>query len=285
MKPILASLRKTAAVILAVVILNTVIACSPTAVTTTTTVTGTSGNPVVSSVTGGSTIVTTTVTVTPLSSSGALDFVAAVNKVLPSVVIIEDEQTVQGPFGQTQTAQAAGTGWVLNSNGVIVTNAHVVYNATNIKITLADGRVFPSVDAQSDINNDLAVIKIAANNLTPASIGDSANLQLGQMVAAVGNSLDMGVRVTGGLVSRLNNSATYSIDGQTNVTMDGLIETDATINPGNSGGVLIDISGNVMGITSSGLSGPTTDVTGFGYAININKAMPIINSLASKLPQ
>ncbi len=227
--------------------------------------------------------VTTTVTVASQSSSDPVDFVSAIIKILPSVVIIEDQQTTTGRFGQPVTGNAAGSGWVLDANGIIVTNAHVIDNATNIKVTLDDGRVFPAVTVQSDLNNDLAVIKIAATGLQAATIGDSSKLNLGQSVAAVGNSLDMGIRVTGGLVSRLNVSASYSIDSQNTVTLNDLIETDATINPGNSGGVLINTSGEVVGITNAGLSGVTTDVVGFGYAIDITKAMPNINSLVSKL--
>ena len=92
--------------------------------------------------------------------------------------------------------------------------------------------------------------------------------------------------MTGGLVSRLGTTATYSVTGGqgNSITLNNLIETDATINPGNSGGVLINTSGQVVGIVNAGLEGPNTDIEGFGYAISIDGAMPILNGLISKLP-
>jgi serine protease Do len=110
-----------------------------------------------------------------------------------------------------------------------------------------------------------------------ASIGDSSQLKEGQPVAAIGNALDLGVRVTAGVVSLLNVTITLS----TNQTMNGLIETDAAINPGNSGGVLVTTSGEVVGITNAGLQGNNVEL--FGYAIPINDAMPVINELMTQI--
>jgi S1-C subfamily serine protease len=200
------------------------------------------------------------------------DFTTAVEKALPSVVIIEVDLGAQGG--------AAGTGWLFDANGHIVTNAHVIAGAQSITVTLNDGRKFTATGSQSNTDKDIAVVKINAQNLTAASIGDSSSVKMGQAVAAIGNSLDLGLRVTAGVASRLDVSITY----QNNLTINGCIETDAVLNPGNSGGVLIDTSGNVIGITNATLEGPNTDVEGFDYAISINEALPVINSLVSKLP-
>jgi serine protease Do len=249
-------------------------AITATVTTPITSVTTVSGIPITQTV-----IATSTATVT----GGRTDFVAAAAKALPSVVIIEDQQPVSGYFGRQVMSQAAGTGWILDSDGDIVTNAHVVYQATNIQVTLADGSVYPATIVQTDVSNDLAIIKITAPNLKAASTGDSSKLAIGQSVGAVGNSLDQGVRFTGGYISRLDGTVSYTI-GQTTVNFNNLIETDTVINPGNSGGVLIDDSGNIVGITNAAMVG-TTDVSGFGYAIPINTAMSVIQKLMSGTTQ
>ena len=271
------------------IIPTTVTSVAPVTMTVTTPVTSTMttiatipGTPTTRTITTNS-VATVTNTITATETvSGTVDFVSAVAKVLPSVVIIEDQQTVAGSFGRQVTASAAGSGWILDGKGDIVTNAHVVYNATNINVTLADGSVYPATVINTDLTNDLAVIKISATGLQAASIGGSSNLAVGQSIGAVGNSLDQGVRFTGGYISRLNTSISYSI-GQTNVAFNDLIETDTAINPGNSGGVLIDTSGNVVGITNAAMVG-TTEVAGFGYAIPIDSAMSVINNLISSSP-
>jgi serine protease Do len=224
--------------------------------------------------------------VTPYqSSTGQNDFVNAVSSIISSVVTIEVSYGQGGLRvpGQGRISGASGTGWVLDSSGLIVTNDHVVANAQTITVITSDNRTFTAANVKTDPQNDLAVIKIKAQNLPVASIGDSSTLVLAERLVAIGNSLDMGVRVTGGLVSRLNTTATYTITGQTTVTFNNLIETDAIINPGNSGGVLIDSDGLVVGIVNAGLSGPNTDTIGFGYAIPINYAMPLIQNLKSQI--
>jgi len=265
--------------VVAIIVIISLTACSSATVTTTTTATSTYSAPNTTLTNVSSITVTTTVT-SAEQSSDPVDFVSAAAKILPSVVTIEDQQSAQGFFGQPETMDVSGSGWILDTNGDIVTNAHVVYNATDIKVTLADGSVYPAAIVQTNLSDDLAVIKITASGLQPASIGDSSKLAIGQLVAAVGNSLDEGVRLTGGYVSRLNVSANYTV-GDTNVAFNNLIETDTVINPGNSGGVLIDTFGNVVGITNAALVG-STEVSGFGYVIPINSAMPVIDSLISQ---
>jgi serine protease Do len=225
-------------------------------------------------------------TATPYQqSSSQNDFVTAVSNIISSVVTIEVSYGQGGLRvpGQGRISGAAGTGWILDASGLIVTNDHVVANAQTITVTTSDNRTFTVTNVKTDPQNDLAILKINAQNLPVASIGDSSTLVLAERLVAIGNSLDMGVRVTGGLVSRLNTSATYTITGQTTVNFNNLIETDAIINPGNSGGVLIDSAGLIVGIVNAGLSGPNTDTIGFGYAIPINYAMPLIQNLKSQI--
>ncbi len=211
---------------------------------------------------------TNTYTVTP-----AADFTSAVEKAIQAVVTIEVD------LGAGRSA--AGTGWIVDPNGHIVTNNHVVTGAQAISITLYDGRQFTSKAVRADPAQDLAVVKIEASGLPTASTGDSSLLRMGQPVAAIGNALDMGIRVTGGVVSRLDVTVTYQGN---NLTLYHNIETDAVLNPGNSGGILVNISGEVVGITNAALEGTNTDLEGFDYAISINEAMPIINSLISQIP-
>jgi len=219
---------------------------------------------------------TPTSTPTPTSSASAPqssssgDFVEAAQKVLPSVVSIEV---------QTATSADAGTGWVVDSNGYIVTNNHVVAGGTSVKVVLPDGSSHTATSVKTDPSKDLAVIKIDAQGLPAVTIGDSSKLQLGQPVAIMGNALDMGIRVTVGVISRLG----VSINESGGVTLSDGIESDASIDPGDSGGVLITMSGEVVGIPTAGLQAANIDPEGFAYAISTNEAMPTINSLKSQI--
>ncbi|MCK4698400.1 MAG: trypsin-like peptidase domain-containing protein, partial [Dehalococcoidia bacterium] len=183
-----------------------------------------------------------------------------VAKVKPSVVAI-------------QTEGGAGSGWIIEEDGIIVTNNHVVAGARNIAILLDDGRTFPSQEVRTDPLTDLAVITIDIQNLPAADIGDSSKLQLGEPVAVIGNALGEGISMTGGWVSQLEVTLPVSA-GQ---TLDDLIRTDAAINPGNSGGPLVNMAGEVIGITSVKIA--QVGVEGFGYAISINTAKDVIDQL------
>lgn len=210
---------------------------------------------------------TTTVTSYAASTSGGyLDFSSVVEKVRPSVVQIE-------------TYDAAGTGWIIDSDGIIVTNAHViedVYSANEITVITSDGTTYTATSFNADISSDLAIIRINATGLTPASVGSSAALKVGQPVAAIGNALSMGISMTGGWVSRLN----ATITDDSGATYVDLIGTDTAINFGNSGGPLVNINGEVVGITSIKLV--EKGVEGVGYAISIDYAMPIVQQLISQ---
>jgi serine protease Do len=196
-----------------------------------------------------------------------------VAKVKPSVVAINVEITTYNFFNQPSTGEGAGAGWIISEDGYIVTNNHVVDGATNVTVTLDDGRSFSADKIYTDPFTDLAVIKIDAQNLPALSTGDSSKLSIGDWVTAIGNALGQGISATTGVVSAMNISVSES-PGQ---TLHDLIQTDAAINPGNSGGPLVNMAGEVVGITSIKVS--EVGVEGMGYAISINEAMPIINTL------
>lgn len=182
-------------------------------------------------------------------------------------------ETITYFFGQLYTEEGAGSGWIVDEKGYIVTNNHVVEGATTITVTLDDGRTFPAAIVGTDFLTDLAVVKIDAENLVEASSGDSSQLVLGEWVLAIGNSLGLGVTPSEGIVRSLGASITVS-PGQ---TLHDLIGTSAAINPGNSGGPLVNMRGEVVGITSVKIS--MVGVEAMGWAISINSAVPIITQL------
>ncbi len=206
------------------------------------------------------------------------DIAGVVAAVKPSVVAINTETTVN-TFRHSFTQEGAGSGWIIDENGTIVTNNHVVAGAESITITLDDGRTLP-VDMHTlatDPPTDLAVFQIDAENLPPAPIGDSSALRVGDWLVAIGNSLGLGISATAGIASGLGISLELS-SGQ---ELYDLIQTDAAINPGNSGGPLVNMAGQVIGITSVKIA--AVGVEGLGYAISIDEATPIIEKLTTGL--
>lgn len=196
-----------------------------------------------------------------------------VARVKPSVVAISTEVVGYDIFNRPFKQQGAGSGWIIDENGLIVTNAHVVEGAETIIVTLDDGKTFAAETVRTDLHTDLAVVKIDARNLPTANIGDSSRLRVGDWLVAIGNSLGWGISATKGIVSSLGVSITVS-PGQ---TLYDLIQTDAAINPGNSGGPLVNMAGEVIGITSAKIA--MIGVEGMGYAISSQLAMPIIEHL------
>jgi serine protease Do len=194
-----------------------------------------------------------------------------VARVRPSVVAINVKVVSLGV-----TEEVAGSGWVIDANGLIVTNNHVISEAQVITISLDDGRAFTAKQVAADPTSDLAVIKVESSDLPAATIGDSSELKPGMAVAAIGNALGEGTSMTGGWVSRLGVSVAIS----NNEMLYDLIETDAAINPGNSGGPLVDSAGDVIGITNAKLVG--SSIEGVGYAISINSALPVIQELINR---
>ena len=213
--------------------------------------------------------------ITSMQLPGIADVVALVK---PSVVAINTEITAYDFFNRPYTEQGAGSGWVIDSNGIIVTNNHVVEGAQTITVTTDNGTSY-----NADINSvftdpliDLAIIKINATNLPALKRGVAANLRVGDWVIAIGNALGQGIRATEGIVSRQDVSLQIDI----NQTLYNLIETSAAINPGNSGGPLVNLAGEVIGITSAKIA--SVGVEGMGYAISIDIATPIIEELVTK---
>ena len=196
-----------------------------------------------------------------------------VAKVRPSVVAINTEVVTYDFFNQPFTQEGAGSGWIIDETGIIVTNSHVVEGAESITVTLSDDRVFLAEIIGVDLRDDLAVIKINAEKLPAATIGDASKLKVGDWLVAIGNPLGLGISAKEGIVSRLEVPVSVS-SGQ---TLYDLIETSAAINPGNSGGPLVNMAGEVIGITSIKIA--TVGVEGMGYAISINTALPIIEDL------
>ena len=162
----------------------------------------------------------------------------------------------------------SGSGIIVRSNGVIVTNAHVVGNAREVEVSLADGRQFDGTVLDRDPSIDIAVVKINASNLPTARIGDSDRIVAGQTAVAIGNPLGLERTVTSGVVSAINRSPR-------GISLDELIQTDAAINPGNSGGPLLDSQARVIGINTAVLQG----ASGLGFAVPINLATDVVEQV------
>ena len=198
-----------------------------------------------------------------------------ISSVSDSVVQIETEAIKTGSFWGDYITSGAGSGVIITANGYIVTNNHVIDGATKIAVTLADGSEYEGTIIGSDAENDLAVIKIEATGLTPAVMGDSDQLKVGQTVLAIGNPLGtFGGSVTSGIVSAL--SRNVNVEG----TQMTLLQIDAAINPGNSGGALFDLNGNLVGVVNAKYR--SSDVEGIGFAIPINTAKTVIEQLISQ---
>ena len=183
-------------------------------------------------------------------------------------------------FGFTTTSAAAGSGFVLSDDGYILTNYHVIENSTSIKVTMYDGNSYDAQLIGYDESNDIAVLKVDAENLSPVVLGDSDNLNVGDSVVAIGNPLgELTFSLTAGVVSALDREVTLS----GNVTME-LIQTDCAINSGNSGGALFNLYGEVIGITNAkySSSGSGASIDNIGFAIPINSVLDIVNSIIEK---
>ena len=198
--------------------------------------------------------------------------------VSPSVVVITTEQVVYSQwswYGQSQVESGAGSGVIISSDGYILTCDHVVSGASNITVTIGDDDYTATVVGE-DSTSDVAVLKIDANGLTPAVVGDSDTLTVGDNVLAVGNPLgELGGTVTSGIVSALNRSVSIQSSGSVN-TM-SLVQMDASVSPGNSGGGLFNMNGELVGVVNAKSS--DSDAEGLGFAIPINDAMKVAQDL------
>ena len=217
--------------------------------------------------------------ITAASSSGSsLTTEQVADLVSPSVVVITTEQVVYSQwswYGQNQVESGAGSGVIISSDGYILTCAHVVDGASTITVTIGD-KDYTATLVGEDTTSDIAVIKIDADGLTPATVGNSDSLKVGQSVMAVGNPLgELGGTVTGGLISALNRSVT--IQGSSSVNTMSLIQMDASVSPGNSGGGLFNMNGELVGIVNAKSS--SSDAEGLGFAIPINDAIKVAQEL------
>lgn len=201
-----------------------------------------------------------------------------IRKVLPSVVSITTRKDVKDASGtnaagkQAEVTGSFGTGFVIDASGVIVTNYHVVKDAREIDVTFSDGTWVPARLLKATRLIDVALLKVdVGRQLTAVTWGDSEKLQVGQPVLTIGNALDVGISVSGGLVSALNRNIRLS-------PYDNFIQTDAAINHGNSGGPLVDMNGDVIGIDTAIFS-PTDSSSGVGFAISSRGARIVIHQL------
>ena len=196
-----------------------------------------------------------------------------VEKVKPGVVAISVETLQVDFFLRPFPGEGAGTGIIVESDGFIVTNDHVIANARRVRVALTDGRSFPGVVVGRDPLSDLAVVKIEATGLSTLTIAPDPNLKVGDWVIAIGNALELegGPTVTVGVVSTLGRQILTS----QGVTLFDLIQTDAAINPGNSGGPLVNLNGKVVGINTAIASRGQ----GIGFSISSVNAGPIIGEL------
>ena len=201
------------------------------------------------------------------------DIQEILSRVQPAVVAIRTRSLSLGDFFRPQPAQGAGTGFIISEDGVIVTNNHVVADAQNIEVVFGNDTTMPARVLGRDAGSDLAVIKVDGSGFTPARLGNSDEMRVGDDVVAIGNALALegGPTVTRGIVS----AKERTIQAENGIRLDHVIQTDTAINPGNSGGPLVNAAGEVVGINTA-VAG---DAQNIGFSIAITQAKPIIDEL------
>lgn len=197
----------------------------------------------------------------------------AAEAVGPAVVGILNKAIAYDIFRRAYTSESSGSGVIFHKDGYIVTNNHVVEGATELLVSLSDGRVLTGTIVGTDAFTDLAVVKVNATDLPVAAFGDSDGLRVGEVAVAIGNpvGLEFARTVTAGVISGLNRQV------QQGERMFTLVQTDAAINPGNSGGPLCNGAGQVVGINT--IKFASTEIEGMSFAIPINIVRPIVNDL------
>ena len=197
-------------------------------------------------------------------------------KALPSVVNVTSTAVAFDFFYGPVPQQGAGSGFILDKEGHILTNYHVIADARQLEVTLPDRKKYSAAVVGVDRTHDLAVIQIKAPNLKPATLGDSSNLVVGQKVFAIGNPFGLSGTMTRGIISSLRSVR----QPNSGALIEEAIQTDAAINPGNSGGPLLNSRGEVIGINTMILSA-TGQSAGIGFAIPINAAKAVLNDLVT----
>jgi serine protease Do len=220
------------------------------------------------------------------ASSFSQAFIEVAEKVTPAIVqigVVSERENPHKdwfffPFKDMPKEQrGSGSGIIISADGYIITNNHVVENASKVTVGLADKRQFDAIVVGTDPLTDLAVVKIEASNLPVAFLGNSDNLKVGQWVMAIGNPLSLSSTVTAGIVSAIGRGQLGLIRDSYGV--ENFIQTDAAINPGNSGGALVDLSGSVIGINSAIAASGGGTYIGYGFAIPVNLAKAVAQDL------
>jgi serine protease Do len=204
----------------------------------------------------------------------------AVERVKPAVVFLAVRAERPTAFGAPEEQEGVGSGVIFSEEGYVLTNNHVIEDATNISVVLPDGRRFEGTVLGRSPERDLAVVRIETDEVLPlAELGNSENVRVGQTVIAIGNALGLpgGPTVTTGVISALGR--TIAAPGQQ--PMEDLVQTDAAINPGNSGGPLINLEGEVVGINTARIQG----AEGIGFAVSIDTARRFISQVVDREPQ
>ena len=210
----------------------------------------------------------------PALDSEEQENIAVYKKALPSVVNITSTSVAFDFFYGAVPQEGQGSGFIIDNSGNILTNYHVIANARQVEVTVANRKKYKAVIVGVDPSHDLAVIRITASGLVPATLGDSKALQVGQKVFAIGNPFGLGGTLTHGIISSIR-----PVRSERSF-IDEAIQTDAAINPGNSGGPLLNARGEVIGINTLILS-QVGQSSGVGFAIPINAAKAVLNDLVT----
>ncbi|HEY1272741.1 MAG TPA: trypsin-like peptidase domain-containing protein [Terriglobales bacterium] len=201
--------------------------------------------------------------------------ISVYHKNIPSVVNITSKAVTFDFFYGVVPQEGQGSGFIIDDKGHILTNYHVIADARQVEVTLHNRKKYRAKVVGTDRAHDLAVIQIEAAGLTPAVLGDSTNLQVGQKVYAIGNPFGLNGTLTTGIVSSIR-----SVQEPDGMTIDEAIQTDAAINPGNSGGPLMNSHGQVIGINTM-IASSVGQSAGIGFAIPINTAKAVLNDLVT----
>jgi len=233
----------------------------------------------------GGSLVESEKTVKVVSPAGGQMTVAEIaKKITPSIVHIDTKKVQSSIFGfELGVQEGTGSGVIYDSNGYILTNHHVVGDATEIKVTLASGEELDGRKIGSDRDNDIAVVKVDRSNLPALDIGDSDSLIVGELAVAVGSPFGFEQSVTSGIISALHRNVSVTVDTGETIVLTDLIQTDAAINPGNSGGALCDSNAKLIGINTL-IASQSGGSEGVGFAIPIKTAKRIADDIIAGRP-